>query len=51
MLPEVMKTVEMREAGDADVLHIGSRPLPPIRSSEVLVKVASVGVNGPDLVQ
>ena len=46
-----MKTVEMREAGDADVLHIGSRPLPPIRSSEVLVKVASVGVNGPDLVQ
>ncbi len=51
MLPETMKTVEMREAGDADVLQIGSRPLPQIRDNEVLVRVTSVGVNGPDLVQ
>lgn len=51
MLPETMKTIEMREAGDADVLAIGSRPLPEIRDTEVLVKVATVGVNGPDLVQ
>ena len=51
MAPEVMKTIEMREAGDADVLQIGSRPLPQIRDNEVLVKVCSVGVNGPDLMQ
>lgn len=51
MLAETMKTIEMREAGDADVLYIGSRQIPHIRDHEVLVKVASVGVNGPDLVQ
>ncbi len=51
MLPDVMKTIEMREAGDADVLQIGSRPLPDIRDNEVLLKVSTVGVNGPDLVQ
>lgn len=51
MLPETMKTIEMREAGDADVLQIGARPLPDIRDNEVLVKVTTVGVNGPDLVQ
>lgn len=51
MLPESMRTVEMREPGDADVLQVGTRPLPGLRSHEVLVKVNSVGVNGPDLVQ
>lgn len=51
MVSETMKTIEMREAGAADVLHIGSRQVPQIRDYEVLVKVASVGVNGPDLVQ
>jgi len=51
VLPETMKTIEMHKAGDADVLHIGSRPVPQIRDDEVLLKVASVGVNGPDLVQ
>jgi len=33
------------------VLQIGSRALPTIRDNEVLVKVAALGVNGPDLVQ
>ena len=51
MLPESMKTIEMREAGDPDVLACGSRPLPDIKPHEVLVKVNCVGVNGPDLVQ
>ena len=51
MLPNAMKTVEMREPGDADVLEIGSRPLPIIKPNEVLIKVYAVGVNGPDLVQ
>ncbi len=51
MLPESMKTVEMRESGDPDVLECGSRALPEIKAHEVLVKVNCVGVNGPDLVQ
>lgn len=51
MLPTTMKTVEMREFGDADVLNVGSRPLPTLKANEVLIKVEAVGVNGPDLVQ
>lgn len=51
MLPESMKTIEMREAGDPDVLECGSRALPEIKPHEVLVKVTCAGVNGPDLVQ
>ncbi|MFT4730806.1 MAG: NADPH2:quinone reductase [Granulosicoccus sp.] len=51
MLPTTMKTVEMREFGDADVLNVGSRPLPTFKANEVLIKVEAVGVNGPDLVQ
>jgi NADPH2:quinone reductase len=51
MLPESMKTVEIREFGAADVLVPGTRPLPEIKAHEVLVKVACVGINGPDLVQ
>lgn len=51
MLPDSMRTVEMKEFGDADVLTNGTRPLPTLRAGEVLVKVCCVGVNGPDLVQ
>ncbi|MFT5895676.1 MAG: NADPH2:quinone reductase [bacterium] len=51
MLPNMMKTVEIREFGDADVLQIGSRLLPIPKANEVLIKVEAVGVNGPDLVQ
>jgi len=51
MLPNTMKTIEMQEAGDADVLQLGSRPLPDLKPNEVLIKVEAVGVNGPDLVQ
>ena len=51
MLPETMKTIEMREPGGPDVLGTGSRDLPEARSGEVLVRVIAAGVNGPDLVQ
>ena len=51
MLPEKMRTVEIREFGKADVLEPGSRPLPPLKPDEVLVKVHGAGVNGPDIVQ
>lgn len=51
MLPETMKTVEMREPGKADVLEVGERAVPTPRAGEVLVRVTAAGVNGPDLVQ
>ncbi len=51
MLPETMKTVEMREAGQADVLETGEREVPLPRAGEVLIRVTAAGVNGPDLVQ
>lgn len=51
MLPKTMKTIEMREPGDPDVLQIGQRDLPDLRDTEVLIRVTAAGVNGPDMVQ
>ncbi|HEY9037972.1 MAG TPA: NAD(P)H-quinone oxidoreductase [Roseovarius sp.] len=51
MLPAKMTTIEMREPGKPDVLELGTRPLPDLRETEVLVRVIAAGVNGPDLVQ
>ncbi|WP_424985377.1 NAD(P)H-quinone oxidoreductase [Microbulbifer sp. S227A] len=51
MLPETMKTVEMREPGKPEVLIAGERAVPTPRDGEVLVRVTAAGVNGPDLVQ
>lgn len=41
----------MREPGKPDVLYVSTRPLPPCRDHEVLIKTHYAGVNGPDLVQ
>jgi NADPH2:quinone reductase len=46
-----MKTIEMTGPGDADVLTLGTRDIPQVRDTELLVKVTAAGVNGPDLVQ
>ena len=51
MLPGKMKTIELREFGQADVLEIGTRDLPELRGTEILICVFATGVNGPDLVQ
>ncbi|MDK3073177.1 NAD(P)H-quinone oxidoreductase [Sedimentitalea sp. JM2-8] len=51
MLPTTMKTIEMREPGDPDVLGIGHRDLPGLRDTEILIRVTAAGVNGPDMVQ
>ena len=51
MLPNTMKTIELREFGQADVLEVGTRDLPELRDTEVLVRIFAAGVNGPDLVQ
>ena len=50
-LPPQMTVIEMREAGEPEVLVTAKRPLPDIAPHEVLIKVAAAGVNGPDLVQ
>ncbi len=50
-LPPQMTVIEMREAGEPEVLVTATRPLPDIAPHEVLIKVAAAGVNGPDLVQ
>ncbi len=46
-----MKTIEMREPGDPDVLFIGERDRPSVAPGEVLIDVAAAGVNGPDRLQ
>ena len=51
MLPQNMKTIEMKEFGAPQVLTIGARPVPVPSGNEVLIKVTAAGVNGPDLVQ
>ncbi|WP_299844110.1 NAD(P)H-quinone oxidoreductase [uncultured Jannaschia sp.] len=51
MLPESMRTVEMRESGGPDVLQTGERPVPSPDPGRVLIRVTAAGVNGPDLVQ
>lgn len=50
-LPKTMTVIEMNGTGKAEVLRPGRRPLPRLGSNEVLIKVAAVGVNGPDLMQ
>jgi len=50
-LPTTMTVIEMTEAGGPDVLVPGQRDVPVCRDHEVLIKVHSAGVNGPDLVQ
>ena len=51
MLPSTMKVIEMNGTGTPEVLVVAERPVPTVGPSEVLIKVASAGVNGPDLVQ
>jgi putative PIG3 family NAD(P)H quinone oxidoreductase len=50
-LPASMMAIEMREPGGPDVLRENNRPLPKTADHEIMVKVASAGINGPDLVQ
>lgn len=50
-LPSQMKVIELTEFGGPEVQTLGTRALPTPASDEVLIKVTSVGINGPDLVQ
>lgn len=46
-----MKQINMREAGDPDVLFIETAVVPTPKSDELLIKVAFAGVNRPDILQ
>lgn len=46
-----MKAVVITKPGGADVLEITERPIPEIRSGEVLIKVVAAGINWPDVIQ
>jgi putative PIG3 family NAD(P)H quinone oxidoreductase len=46
-----MKVIVISAPGGPDVLQPAERPVPQPGAGEVLIKVAAVGVNGPDLMQ
>lgn len=46
-----MKAVIAREPGGPEVLHCVERPVPTPEAGEVLIRVATAGVNRPDLMQ
>ncbi len=50
-LPPTMSAVEIREAGEPDVLSLTERPVPEPSAGEVLIRVAAAGVNRPDVFQ
>ena len=50
-IPETMKCIEIPEPGGPEALKLGTRPVPEPGHGEVLVKVASAGVNRPDVMQ
>lgn len=50
-IPATMNAVEVSAPGGPDVLKPAQRPVPKPADGEVLIRVASAGVNGPDLWQ
>jgi NADPH2:quinone reductase len=46
-----MRFVDLPTPGDADVMRLGTRPLPVPQAGEILIRVAGAGINAPDLQQ
>ena len=46
-----MKAIEITEFGAPEVLQLCERPMPELKSGEVLIKVHAAGVNRPDVFQ
>jgi NADPH2:quinone reductase len=46
-----MNVIEISESGGPEVLVAAKRPIPQAGPGQVLIKVASAGVNGPDIMQ
>ncbi|WP_054180337.1 NAD(P)H-quinone oxidoreductase [Trabulsiella odontotermitis] len=51
MMPEMMNAVIARQPGGPDVLELVQRKIPKPDAGEVLIRVASAGVNRPDILQ
>src|SRR5918996_6657337 len=50
-VPKTMRAVEISAPGGPEVLKPTERPVPQPQKNEVLIRVAAVGVNGPDIMQ
>ena len=50
-MAEMMRAIEITEAGGPDVLKLTERPVPEPGYGQVVLKVASAGVNRPDALQ
>ncbi|PVA09864.1 NAD(P)H-quinone oxidoreductase [Pelagivirga sediminicola] len=50
-MSDMMKAVEITEAGGPEVLRLCERPRPEPRADEVVIRVAYAGVNRPDALQ
>ncbi len=50
-IPDVMHAIEIPRPGGPNALKIGKRPVPEPKAGEVLVKIASAGVNRADTLQ
>jgi NADPH2:quinone reductase len=46
-----MRAIEITQPGPADVLRLCDRPIPLLKTGELLIKVHAAGVNRPDVVQ
>ncbi|WP_044529104.1 alcohol dehydrogenase catalytic domain-containing protein, partial [Herbaspirillum sp. B65] len=46
-----MRAIEIKEFGGPEVLQACERPVPELKSGEVLIKVHAAGVNRPDVFQ
>lgn len=46
-----MKAVEISQSGPPNVLRLCDRPMPQLKTGEVLIKVHGAGVNRPDVIQ
>ena len=47
----IVKAVVISQSGPPDVLRTEERPLPALRSGEVLIRVKAAGLNRADLIQ
>ena len=50
-LPALMTCIEIPSFGGPEALQPGQRPLPQIKTGEVLIKVEAAGINRPDVIQ
>jgi NADPH:quinone reductase len=46
-----MRAIQITQPGPPDVLSLCERPLPTLKSGEVLIKVHAAGINRPDVIQ